>query len=111
MRPAIEMEMPKILRRTVRRQCIMKILDTQVNELLCGDLSQLPLMLNEKQAARMLNVSLAFLRQARCKGKRDGRALGPRFVKLNDSVKYKKGELLRWVEQLPEQGKNPIGGD
>jgi hypothetical protein len=67
------------------------------------DWDALPLLLDEKQASTLLGVSIPFLRLSRCEGQRDGRTPGPQFVKLNGSVKYKKSELRRWVEELPEK--------
>ena len=67
------------------------------------DWDSLPLLLDEKQAATITGVSLAFLRLSRCEGQRGNRTPGPQFVKLNGSVRYKKSELRRWVEELPEK--------
>lgn len=67
------------------------------------DWNNLPLMCNEKEAAAILNVSVSFLRLSRCEGERRGRTPGPKFVKINGSVRYKITELRRWVEDPPER--------
>ena len=68
-----------------------------------NDWDSLPLLLDEKQAAEITGVSVPFLRLSRCEGQRGDRTPGPQFVKLNGSVRYKKSELRRWVDELPEK--------
>ncbi len=74
-----------------------------IDELPNIDWDTLPLMLDEKEAAEALNVSVHFLRLCRCEGEKGGRTPGPKFVKLNGSVKYKTSALRKWVEELPEK--------
>jgi len=59
-----------------------------------------PLMLNEKEAASMLNVSISYLRKSRSEGAIRNRTPGPEFVKIGKLVKYRTSELKRWVEEL-----------
>jgi hypothetical protein len=77
--------------------------DNNSDGLTAVNFDRLPLMLNERDAARILNVSTAFLRLSRCKNRKEGRTEGPRFVRINGSVKYKTGELKKWVDSLPEK--------
>ena len=87
-----------------KKWCIVKK-DERKNDTLAKmlDWDSLPMLLDEKQAARITGVSVPFLRLSRSEGQRGNRTPGPQFVKLNGSVKYKKSELKRWVEGLPEK--------
>jgi hypothetical protein len=80
-----------------------KMKKTDNNKLPLMNFDQLPLMLNEREAAKVLNVSTAFLRLSRAEGEKNGRTAGPKYIKLNGSVKYKTEELKHWVESLPEK--------
>ena len=64
------------------------------------DFRALPLLLNEKQCAEVCGVSLTFLRVSRSEGPREGRTPGPKFVKINGSVRYPKDEIERWTAGL-----------
>ena len=55
-------------------------------------------LLNEKQVAKHLNVSLASLRRWRVEGR------GPRFRKLGECVRYSVADLDRWLDSLPAGG-------
>jgi len=58
------------------------------------------LLLNEKEAARFLGVSVHFLRLGRCKGAPGNRTQTPLFVKLGGRVYYKRPDLIRWFSEL-----------
>ncbi len=53
----------------------------------------LPQMINEKEAARLLAVSVAALRRWRHEGR------GPQFARLERCVRYSVRELARFLEQ------------
>ena len=63
----------------------------------------LPMMLNEKQAAVMLGVSLSFLRKSRCEGLIRKRTPAPPFVSIGGRRLYRKTDLMAWVEALTPQ--------
>ena len=56
-------------------------------------------VLNEKQASRYINMSLAFLRRRRSEGNREGITPGPRFLKIGKSVRYMRADLDVWLEK------------
>ena len=64
---------------------------------------RLPFLLTEKEAASVLNVSVSYLRLSRSEGVRGKRTPAPKYVKIGKSVRYKKDELQRWVNALPER--------
>lgn len=49
-------------------------------------------MMNEKDAAAYLGMSVKWLQQGRCKN------FGPRYVKMGKAVRYAQSELDRYVE-------------
>lgn len=49
-------------------------------------------LLNEVQAARVLNVSVRTLQAWRLRGG------GPRYVKCGRAVRYRRGDLGAWIE-------------
>ena len=49
-------------------------------------------MMNEKDAAAYLGMSVKWLQQGRCKN------FGPSYVKLGKAVRYAQAELDRYVE-------------
>jgi predicted site-specific integrase-resolvase len=53
----------------------------------------LPQMINEKQAARVLSVSVAALRRWRHEGR------GPQFARLERCIRYDVRELTRFLER------------
>jgi predicted DNA-binding transcriptional regulator AlpA len=57
-------------------------------------------VLTEKQAARYINMSLAFLRNARCYRP----DLGPKFLKLGRAVRYRIEDLDAWLESRARGG-------
>lgn len=61
----------------------------------------MPLMLNEKQASKVLNIAVHSLRMYRSVGTEEGEVDGPPFVKLGHRVWYKSADLIQWVSELP----------
>lgn len=55
-------------------------------------------LLNEKQVAAFLGISLAALRRWRYEGK------GPRFTKLSAAVRYSQDSLEEWLATRPRGG-------
>jgi hypothetical protein len=64
---------------------------------------QLPQLLNEKQAAAWLGVSVVFLRRGRSKGTTGGRTPTPKFVRVGGRVLYRRADLEFWVASLTPQ--------
>jgi hypothetical protein len=58
------------------------------------------LLLDEKKAARLLGVSLSYLRKSRCDGTIRGRTPAPTFVYVGNRVYYRATDLKAWVEGL-----------
>lgn len=58
------------------------------------------LLLDEKQAAACLGVSLSFLRKSRSEGSPGKRTPAPNFVKVGRSVLYRRADLETWVAGL-----------
>lgn len=56
-------------------------------------------IVNEKEAAKYIGMSVSFLRQARCDGPTANRTPGPVFYKLGISVRYRVSDLDTWLEQ------------
>ena len=54
-----------------------------------------PRLLNEQEAALIINFSVHWLRKARYEG------TGPPYRKLGKAVRYPEDWLVRWVEQHP----------
>lgn len=55
-------------------------------------------LLNERQLAGILKVSLACIRRWRIEGR------GPRFRKLGVLVRYDEADLRDWLDSLPTGG-------
>ena len=55
-------------------------------------------LLNEKEAAKYLNVSLSFLRLRRSKGTPPGCRPGIRYAKLGKAVRYRLEDLDAWLQ-------------
>jgi predicted DNA-binding transcriptional regulator AlpA len=49
-------------------------------------------LLNEKEAARLLSMSYRTLQSWRSTGE------GPTYLKLGRSIRYRKGDLLKWID-------------
>ena len=55
-------------------------------------------LLNEREVAAVLNVSVATIRRWRLLGQ------GPKFRKIGASVRYRSGDIAAWVESCPAGG-------
>ena len=62
-----------------------------------------PLLLKEKEAAKLLGVSLSYLRKSRCEGTRKRKTPAPPFVRIDDSVYYRFIDINAWVDGLISQ--------
>jgi predicted DNA-binding transcriptional regulator AlpA len=56
-------------------------------------------LLNEKEAAERLGMSVFFLRRARSEGNRDDRTPAPPFVKIGRSVRYIEADVDDFIVQ------------
>ena len=54
-------------------------------------------ILNEKQAASYIGMSLSYLRNDRCYGTTGGKTPGPVYVKLGRAVRYAQADLDAWL--------------
>jgi hypothetical protein len=64
---------------------------------------QSPRLLNEKQAAAWLGVSVVFLRRGRSQGTTGRRTPTPLFVRVGGRVYYRRSDLEAWVDGLTAQ--------
>jgi hypothetical protein len=64
------------------------------------DVVEPSLLLDEKQAARFLGVSLSYLRKSRSEGSPGGRTPAPPFVRVEGRVYYRRADLEGWVNDL-----------
>ncbi len=63
------------------------------------------LLFTEKEVAFSLGVSVSFLQKSRSKNRfniLNGKA--PKFVKIGNSIRYEKEDLLRFVRELTRHG-------
>jgi len=67
------------------------------------DWNSLPLLLDEKQAASVLGVSVSFLRKSRCEGALKGRTSAPPFVSVRGRRYYRSTDIRIWVDNLVPQ--------
>ncbi len=56
-------------------------------------------VVDEREAAKYVGMSVSFLRQARMEGNREGRTPGPPFVKIGKSVRYLIADLDTWLRK------------
>ncbi|GHS85518.1 hypothetical protein AGMMS49957_01710 [Synergistales bacterium] len=71
---------------------------------IAADWSNMPLMLNEKETAIIIGVSLSFLRKARCEGQTGNRTSAPPFVRVGqNTIRYRASDVRAWVENLVPQ--------
>lgn len=54
--------------------------------------------LKERQASIYIGMSVPYLRADRMNGRREGRTLGPPFVKIGRSVRYLRKDLDSWLQ-------------
>ena len=59
-------------------------------------------LLDEKQLARTLNISVASARRWRLLRQ------GPKFLKIGASVRYRPGDLELWLASRPTGGEMPV---
>ena len=76
------------------------------------DINNLPLLLTEAQAAKLMGVSISYLRKSRCEGakksvgmfSREGNIYdnpAPPFVRINkNTIRYRTADVLAWVNNL-----------
>jgi hypothetical protein len=67
------------------------------------DFAEPSLLLDEKQAARFLGVSLSYLRKSRSEGTPGGRTPAPPFVRVDGRVYYRRTDLEVWANELESQ--------
>jgi hypothetical protein len=70
------------------------------NQSFSVDWNSLELLLDERKAARLLGVSLSYLRKSRCEGALRKRTPAPPFVYVGNRVYYRPGELKAWADGL-----------
>jgi helix-turn-helix protein len=58
---------------------------------------QPPELLDEREAAAYVRMSLAYLRADRTRGHVAGRTPGPAFLKIGRSVRYRRDDLDSWL--------------
>ncbi|PIU25965.1 MAG: DNA-binding protein [Candidatus Aquicultor secundus] len=56
-------------------------------------------VVNEKDAAKYIGMSVSFLRQARCDGPTANRTPGPVFLRLGRAIRYRTEDLDKWLEE------------
>lgn len=66
--------------------------------------SEGPLLLTEKDVAQLLGYSPRTLQKWRAAG------VGPRFVKANRSVRYRREDLLLWIKDRIRRSTSDPGG-
>lgn len=54
--------------------------------------------LTETEAAKVIGMSVGFLRMARCRGKVGNSTEPPPYFKMGDSVRYDRADLEKWIE-------------
>lgn len=55
-------------------------------------------VMNEKEAAIYIGMSVPFLRQSRMDGNRENRTDAPPYLKIGRAVRYLREDLDRWLE-------------
>jgi hypothetical protein len=61
---------------------------------------ELPLLLDEKRTAKLIGVSVSFLRKARSEGLLGERTPAPEFVCVGGRRLYRLDDLQKWVSSL-----------
>ena len=56
-----------------------------------------PHVLNEKEAAKYIGMSLSYLQHDRCYGATSHKTPGPVFIKVGRSIRYLKVDLDEWL--------------
>jgi predicted DNA-binding transcriptional regulator AlpA len=60
--------------------------------------TQLPALLDERDLARLMGLSLSTIRRWRL------RQRGPKFIKLQSAVRYRPEDLAHWLATRPSGG-------
>lgn len=55
-------------------------------------------LLNPEQVAQFLDLSTATLARYRCRG------TGPRFIKFGNGIRYRRADLMAWLDGSVRQG-------
>jgi len=55
-------------------------------------------LLNEAEAARLIGMSVAFLRTARCRGMLGRRTPAPAHLELGRAIRYDRRDLEAWLQ-------------
>lgn len=63
-------------------------------------------LLDEREAARLIGMSVAFLRADRYHGHVGNRTVGPPFYRIGRAIRYAPEDLQRWVaaQRVERQG-------
>jgi hypothetical protein len=70
----------------------------------CTNLSDGPMLLDERTAAKLLGVSQSYLRKARMTGQLGGRTKSPEFVHVGRKrIYYRREDLISWLEALAKR--------
>jgi hypothetical protein len=66
-------------------------------------------LLDTKQVARLLRVSVEWLEIGRCRVKGREKGYGPPFIRINKRmVRYRVGDLIKWLRsRKPQNPQNP----
>ena len=62
-----------------------------------------PALLNEQQAAKMLNLNVASVRNWRLRGG------GPKFIKVGRLVRYRPADIEDWIEKRTFASTSALG--
>ena len=63
----------------------------------------LPALVNDRDAAKLLGLSVSFLRKSRCDGPIYDRTIAPQHIALGGRRLYRVSDLRLWVENLVPQ--------
>ena len=70
-----------------------------MNDFARYDMSNTTIVMNEKEAAEYIGMSLSFLQHDRCYGVIGNKTAGPIFMRMGRSVRYLKNDLDNWLLQ------------
>lgn len=56
-----------------------------------------PAVMVEQDAASYIGMSVAYLRQSRMNGNRDGRTPAPPWISIGRSIRYRRDDLDSWL--------------
>jgi hypothetical protein len=75
----------------------------RIEERASSEHGELPLLLDEREAARLIGVSVSFLRKSRSEGTLGNRTAAPPFTCLGKRRLYRSTDLREWVDSLETQ--------